>query len=125
MLTKKILFTVVSHVFLQIRALLEERRRDAKVVAEVIGLYNAYNVYFCHLMVAPSVQAVWESGLESRDAIAQRKREDKSRKQEAMAEVSVIRTVRAEKLAELYRRDEEIYEDELNAMGLAFTRSEF
>lgn len=68
---------------------------------------------------------MWESGLEVRDALAQRKREDKNRKQEAKTESSVIKTVRAEKLAELYRRDEEIYEDELNAMGLAFTRSEF
>jgi hypothetical protein len=57
--------------------------------------------------------------------MAQSKRADKNRKHEAKVESELIKTVRAEKLAELYRRDEEIYEDELNAMGLAFTRSEF
>jgi hypothetical protein len=55
---------------------------------------------------------------------AEKKRRAKQLLAEAKETNELIRTVRMAKLAELYRRDEEIYEEELGKMGMAFTRSE-
>lgn len=71
------------------------------------------------------IQAQWESGMERRDVNAARKREESHLESEARSSSALMRSVRMTKLEELYRRDREIYEEQLNKMGLAFNNSDF
>ena len=59
-----------------------------------------------------------------KDGAAQQKRFEKNQLAEAKESGELIKRVRMTKLEELYKRDTEIYENELAGHGMAFTKSD-
>ena len=66
--------------------------------------------------------AKWELNVWKKDSYFQRKRQEAARSEGALMTSKVAKQLRVEKLTELYKREEEMYEEELTAKGLRFRK---
>ena len=66
--------------------------------------------------------ANWEVSLTKRDKLVERKRQEEISKEGIVLMNKIAKEYRSQKLKELYRDDELMYEQELFSMGLTFKR---
>ena len=94
-----------------------EKRFQASVIreAKITALLDSTKQQDNYLATAK-----WECALGTRDVSAQRKWTDERLRDDAEMTNRTVKTIRRAKLEELYKRDDIMYEAELNQMGLAF-----
>ena len=66
--------------------------------------------------------ATWEVAVGQRDVVAERKRQQETATEGLLQLNRIAKTIRAQKLKELYDGDEAMYEEELTAKGLTFRK---
>ena len=96
-----------------------ERKFQAAVAREanISSLLNSTKLQSTFLATAK-----WEVSLGVKDITSSRKLKEEKVKADAKMTNKCIKTRRREKLEELFKNDEIMYEEELNKMGLAFKR---
>jgi hypothetical protein len=66
--------------------------------------------------------ATWEVSVGQRDALAERKRQQETATEGLLQLNKAAKTLRTQKLKELYLQDDAMYEAELTAKGLTFRK---